>query len=192
MLARAPGLRGGAAGRRHRPADGRRAAAHATRAAARSHSERGAAAATCRSSSIGAARAHGDALEPALTPISDELEQMRLALELGLRDYVEKNGFREVVVGVSGGIDSALDRRARRRGARAGARALRLDAVALLLGGDARRRAAARGESRLRLPRAPDRAGRRGVRPARCAGLRGPRARPRRGEPPGADPRRRC
>jgi NAD+ synthase (glutamine-hydrolysing) len=33
---------------------------------------------------------------------------MRLALELGLRDYVEKNGFREIVVGVSGGIDSAL------------------------------------------------------------------------------------
>src|SRR5919197_35935 len=38
----------------------------------------------------------------------DDLEQMREALELGLRDYVEKNGFREVVVGVSGGIDSAL------------------------------------------------------------------------------------
>ncbi len=36
------------------------------------------------------------------------LEQMRRALELGLRDYVEKNGFRDVVVGVSGGIDSAL------------------------------------------------------------------------------------
>ena len=33
---------------------------------------------------------------------------MRLALELGLRDYVEKNGFREVVLGISGGIDSAL------------------------------------------------------------------------------------
>ncbi len=34
---------------------------------------------------------------------------MRLALELGLRDYVEKNGFRDgVVVGVSGGIDSAV------------------------------------------------------------------------------------
>ncbi|HEX2426610.1 MAG TPA: NAD(+) synthase, partial [Gaiellaceae bacterium] len=29
-------------------------------------------------------------------------------LELGLRDYVEKNGFAEIVVGVSGGIDSAL------------------------------------------------------------------------------------
>jgi NAD+ synthase (glutamine-hydrolysing) len=33
---------------------------------------------------------------------------MRLALELGLRDYVDKNGFAEVVVGLSGGIDSAL------------------------------------------------------------------------------------
>jgi NAD+ synthase (glutamine-hydrolysing) len=40
-------------------------------------------------------------------PLAD-LEQMRLALELGLRDYVEKNGFQEIVVGVSGGIDSAL------------------------------------------------------------------------------------
>jgi NAD+ synthase (glutamine-hydrolysing) len=37
-----------------------------------------------------------------------ELEQMRLALELGLHDYVDKNGFSDVVVGVSGGIDSAL------------------------------------------------------------------------------------
>ena len=33
---------------------------------------------------------------------------MRSALELGLRDYVEKNGFTDVVVGVSGGIDSAV------------------------------------------------------------------------------------
>src|SRR5206468_10223387 len=38
----------------------------------------------------------------------DELEQMRLALELGLSDYVDKNGFRDIVVGVSGGIDSAV------------------------------------------------------------------------------------
>ncbi len=45
---------------------------------------------------------------PALAPFPDDLEQMRLALELGLRDYVDKNGFREVVVGLSGGIDSAL------------------------------------------------------------------------------------
>ena len=44
----------------------------------------------------------------AIAPLLDELEQMRLALELGLRDYVEKNGFTDVVLGVSGGIDSAL------------------------------------------------------------------------------------
>jgi NAD+ synthase (glutamine-hydrolysing) len=43
-----------------------------------------------------------------VAPLLDELESMRLALELGLRDYVDKNGFREVVVSVSGGIDSAL------------------------------------------------------------------------------------
>jgi NAD+ synthase (glutamine-hydrolysing) len=43
-----------------------------------------------------------------VAPLLDELEQMRLALELGLRDYVEKNGFRDIVIGVSGGIDSAL------------------------------------------------------------------------------------
>jgi NAD+ synthase (glutamine-hydrolysing) len=43
-----------------------------------------------------------------VAPFEDGLEQMRRALELALRDYVEKNGFREVVIGVSGGIDSAL------------------------------------------------------------------------------------
>jgi NAD+ synthase (glutamine-hydrolysing) len=45
---------------------------------------------------------------PELAPQLDELEQMRLALELGLRDYVTKNGFGDVVIGLSGGIDSAL------------------------------------------------------------------------------------
>jgi NAD+ synthase (glutamine-hydrolysing) len=49
-----------------------------------------------------------DQAEARRVPLLDELEQMRLALELGLRDYVRKNGFRDVVVGVSGGIDSAL------------------------------------------------------------------------------------
>jgi NAD+ synthase (glutamine-hydrolysing) len=43
-----------------------------------------------------------------VAPLVDDVEQMRLALELGLSDYVSKNGFREVVVGLSGGIDSAL------------------------------------------------------------------------------------
>jgi NAD+ synthase (glutamine-hydrolysing) len=48
---------------------------------------------------------------PAAAPVvafAPELEQMRLALVLGLRDYVGKNGFSDVVVGVSGGIDSAV------------------------------------------------------------------------------------
>jgi NAD+ synthase (glutamine-hydrolysing) len=47
-------------------------------------------------------------LQGGIAPLLDDLEQMRLALELGLRDYVDKNGFREIVVGLSGGIDSAL------------------------------------------------------------------------------------
>ena len=35
-------------------------------------------------------------------------EEVYRALVLGIRDYVRKNGFREVVIGMSGGIDSAL------------------------------------------------------------------------------------
>ena len=57
---------------------------------------------------VGVPGTAADPVEPQLAAPLDELEQMRLALELGLRDYVEKNGFSEVVVGVSGGIDSAL------------------------------------------------------------------------------------
>jgi NAD+ synthase (glutamine-hydrolysing) len=57
---------------------------------------------------LGAAHEQDAPVEPQLAQSVDELEQMRLALELGLHDYVEKNGFREVVIGVSGGIDSAL------------------------------------------------------------------------------------
>ena len=37
-----------------------------------------------------------------------ELESMYAALELGLSDYVKKNKFKKVLVGISGGIDSAL------------------------------------------------------------------------------------
>src|SRR5881398_269870 len=44
--------------------------------------------------------ANGTRAAGEVVPFVDELEQMRLALELGLRDYVDKNGFREVVVGV--------------------------------------------------------------------------------------------
>jgi NAD+ synthase (glutamine-hydrolysing) len=42
------------------------------------------------------------------TPPELPLEELWGALRLGLRDYVEKNGFGRVVIGMSGGIDSAL------------------------------------------------------------------------------------
>ncbi|HET9287389.1 MAG TPA: NAD+ synthase [Gaiella sp.] len=50
----------------------------------------------------------GEHLAPAAVPFATDLEQMRLGLSLGLRDYVRKNGFADVVIGISGGIDSAL------------------------------------------------------------------------------------
>jgi len=43
-----------------------------------------------------------------IEPPLDHLEAMYGALVLGLRDYVAKNGFPGVVLGLSGGIDSAL------------------------------------------------------------------------------------
>jgi NAD+ synthase (glutamine-hydrolysing) len=52
--------------------------------------------------------ARGEPAAGVVVEFADELEQMRRALVLGLQDYVRKNGFSEVVVGVSGGIDSAL------------------------------------------------------------------------------------
>jgi NAD+ synthase (glutamine-hydrolysing) len=45
---------------------------------------------------------------PLRAPISSMEEEVYEALLLGLRDYVEKNGFGAVVLGLSGGIDSAL------------------------------------------------------------------------------------
>ncbi len=45
---------------------------------------------------------------PTLAPELDPLDEIHQALVLGTRDYVVKNGFRKVVVGLSGGIDSAL------------------------------------------------------------------------------------
>jgi NAD+ synthase (glutamine-hydrolysing) len=50
----------------------------------------------------------GPPAETQVAPLLGGLEEMRLALELGLADYVAKNGFHEVVLGISGGIDSAL------------------------------------------------------------------------------------
>ena len=38
----------------------------------------------------------------------NEIESIRRALVLGIRDYAQKNGFTQTVLGLSGGIDSAL------------------------------------------------------------------------------------
>jgi NAD+ synthase (glutamine-hydrolysing) len=57
---------------------------------------------------LGGPREQQGPVKPYVAEPLGELEQMRRALELGLSDYVEKNGFGDVVLGVSGGIDSAL------------------------------------------------------------------------------------
>jgi NAD+ synthase (glutamine-hydrolysing) len=53
-------------------------------------------------------RASGARREGVITPNSSDMEQVFGALVLGTRDYVRKNGFTDVVIGLSGGIDSAL------------------------------------------------------------------------------------
>jgi NAD+ synthase (glutamine-hydrolysing) len=57
---------------------------------------------------VGSLHDHGEHVDGTVTPPEQDVEQMRLALVLGLRDYVAKNGFSDVVVAVSGGIDSAV------------------------------------------------------------------------------------
>src|SRR5439155_13438097 len=46
----------------------------------------------------------GRADSPSIAPALDPVDEVYSALVLGTRDYVTKNGFREVVVGLSGGI----------------------------------------------------------------------------------------
>tara|TARA_Y100001960_G_C14783783_1_gene889173 strand:- start:278 stop:2053 length:1776 start_codon:yes stop_codon:yes gene_type:complete len=49
------------------------------------------------------------AIKALTMPVSDEpLGEVFQALVLGLSDYVKKNGFKQVLLGLSGGIDSAL------------------------------------------------------------------------------------
>jgi len=45
---------------------------------------------------------------PDVAEVLDPLEEVYRALTLGVRDYVRKNGFTRVVIGLSGGVDSAL------------------------------------------------------------------------------------
>ena len=51
-----------------------------------------------------AAGTTGGELAPTLGPEAE----VYAALKTGLRDYVDKNGFERVVLGLSGGIDSSL------------------------------------------------------------------------------------
>lgn len=50
----------------------------------------------------------GDIAPASCTPQPDYLESVYQALVIGVRDYVTKNGFPGVLLGMSGGIDSAL------------------------------------------------------------------------------------
>src|SRR5207249_11162452 len=47
-------------------------------------------------------------VSPCTAEPPERLEEIYAALVLGVRDYVNKNGFPGVVIGISGGIDSAL------------------------------------------------------------------------------------
>ncbi|MEA2429357.1 MAG: hypothetical protein QOF37_2985 [Thermoleophilaceae bacterium] len=76
------------------------------RAAVRRYRERGGEACPV----IARSTVEGDAEEvkgPVADPMTTEAE-IYAALVTGTRDYVEKNGFKSVVLGLSGGIDSAL------------------------------------------------------------------------------------
>jgi len=46
--------------------------------------------------------------QPQAAPLMSDVEQVYQALVTGTRDYVEKNGFTDVVVALSGGVDSTL------------------------------------------------------------------------------------
>ena len=43
-----------------------------------------------------------------LKPLPEHSQEVLQALLLGTRDYVKKNGFKQVCIGISGGVDSAL------------------------------------------------------------------------------------
>jgi NAD+ synthase (glutamine-hydrolysing) len=51
---------------------------------------------------------HGDKRDGGIADRVPDTAEVWSALVLGLRDYVNKNGFRSVVLGLSGGIDSAV------------------------------------------------------------------------------------
>jgi NAD+ synthase (glutamine-hydrolysing) len=54
------------------------------------------------------ANQNDDRRDPGCVPKLDQADEVYRALVLGTRDYVGKNGFSDVVIGLSGGIDSSL------------------------------------------------------------------------------------
>jgi NAD+ synthase (glutamine-hydrolysing) len=58
--------------------------------------------------SVAAAATTHVRVDPMIAPELADAPEVYLALTLGLRDYVHKNGFTRVALGLSGGIDSAL------------------------------------------------------------------------------------
>lgn len=58
--------------------------------------------------SISFAKTDRSTIAPAIAPPLDWTREIYSALLMGTKDYVRKNGFNKVVIGISGGIDSAL------------------------------------------------------------------------------------
>ena len=171
------------------PTSGGRAAAarRAPAGAARDRvARRGPDGSSCRRSRQGAASPHAASRSTTSSRCGSRSSS-------GCATTSDKNGFREVVVGLSGGIDSALTAAIARRGARRRARARRLDAVALLLRRRRARDAAAGRESlgvdfrEIAIEPIVE-----AVRRRARAVVRGRDARPDRGEPAGARARARC
>jgi len=65
-----------------------------------------------RTAKIEISSEYPDVVKPSLPPRKvdklDELAEIYQALVLGTKDYVHKNGFEKVVIGLSGGVDSSL------------------------------------------------------------------------------------
>ena len=130
---------------------------------------------SCRSSRSGSALPPGSATAAAAGAAStgrsrrcpDSRRRTGAPAFSGLRDYVNKNGFPGVVLGLSGGIDSAVVRGDGGRCARARARPLRDAALSLHLEGKPERRRRDRRGARRPLRHRADRGAGRGFRGAR-------------------------
>lgn len=58
--------------------------------------------------SVSERRDHGEPVASELAPLLEPLDEIWQALVVGTRDYVLRNGFTDVVIGLSGGVDSAI------------------------------------------------------------------------------------